>query len=131
GSAATQAGFDLKAYVAEFHRRHEALYTYSVPGEPVELVNLRLRAIGRVPKPPRAPMQAKKLGRAKDQRKAWFPGRGMIDTPVWRRPSLTSGARLDGPVIIDEMSSSTIVPPGAVLEMDTLGNLLVTLPVAK
>jgi N-methylhydantoinase A len=130
-SASPQAHFDLKAYVTEFHRRHEALYTYSVPGEPVELVNLRLRAIGRVAKPPRPALQAKPLGAAKGCRPAWFPGRGMIETPVWRRDALAPGTRLEGPLIVEEMSSSTIVPPGAVLDMDALGNLLVTLPGAK
>ncbi len=124
-SAGPRTGFDLKAYVEEFHRRHEALYTYSVPGEPVELVNLRLRAIGRVAKPPRPPMTTKRLGEQKGHRPAWFPGRGMIETPVWRREALTPGARLDGPLIVEEMSSSTIVPPGAVLEMDPLGNLII------
>jgi N-methylhydantoinase A len=131
GSATTPAGFDLKAYVAEFHRRHEALYTYSVPGEPVELVNLRLRAVGRVAKPPRPPMQERRLGRAKRYRNAWFPARGMIETPVWHRDAVAPDARLEGPLIVEEMSSSTIVPPGAVVEMDALGNLLVSLPVTK
>jgi N-methylhydantoinase A len=124
---ATEGMLDLAAYVAEFHRRHEELYTYSVPGEPVELVNLRLRAVGKVAKPPREALTRKSGGGPVGRRKAWFTG-GMVDTPVWQRTDLAAGMNIDGPAIVQEMSSATIVPPGAVLEVDAFGNLLVTLP---
>jgi N-methylhydantoinase A len=121
---------DLAAFVAEFHRRHEELYTYSVPNEPVELVNLRLRAIGRVPKPPRAALSDKGSRKPTTSRRAWFPQGGVVETPVWRREDLAAHIHLKGPAIIQEMSSATIVPPGAVLDVDAIGNLLVTLPQA-
>ncbi len=44
-------GESLAATVIAFHRRHKEAYGYSADGEPVELVNLRLRAIGGIPKP--------------------------------------------------------------------------------
>ena len=122
---------DLAAHVAEFHRRHEELYTYSVPNEPVELVNLRLRAVGRVSKPPRAALSGNGSGKPTGARRAWFPEVGMIETPVWRRSDLAAHARLEGPAIVQEMSSATIVPPGAALEVDAIGNLIVTLPPAR
>lgn len=124
------ATIDLAAYVAKFHKRHEELYTYSVPTEPVELVNLRLRAIGRVPKLPRAALSATGSGKPAGKRRAWFSTGGVVETPVWRRADLAAGMRLEGPAIVQEMSSATIVPPGAVLEVDAIGNLLVTLPQA-
>lgn len=117
---------DLSAYVAEFHRRHEELYTYSVPGEPVELVNLRLRAVGKVSKPPMQALTKQGNGKPTGKRKAWFPG-GMVDTPVWHRDNLSAGMTIEGPAIVQEMSSATIVPPGATLKVDAIGNLLVTL----
>ncbi len=121
------AALDISAFVAEFHRRHEELYSYNVPNEPVELVNLRLRAIGRVPKPPRAALSGKGTGKSSGSRRAWFPQGGMIATPVWRREDLAAGMRVEGPIIVQEMSSATIVPPHAALEVDAIGNLLVTL----
>lgn len=119
---------DLAAYVAEFHRRHDSLYSYSVPMEPVELVNLQLQAIGRVSKPPRSPLSGKASGGAIGSRHAWFSTGGLAQTPVWRREDLPLRHRLDGPIIVQEMSSATIVPPNAVLDVDTIGNLVVTLP---
>ena len=44
-------GESLAATIIAFHRRHKEAYGYSADGEPVELVNLRLRAIGGIPKP--------------------------------------------------------------------------------
>ncbi len=122
------ADIDLAAFVNKFHRRHEELYSYSVPNEPVELVNLRLRAIGRVSKPPRAALSGKGSGKPSGSRRAWFLQGGVVATPVWRREDLAAHMALEGPVIVQEMSSSTIVPPGAVLDVDAIGNLLVTLP---
>lgn len=119
---------DLEAFVAAFHASHERLYTYSVPAEPVELVNLRLRAIGKVPKGSiAAPTQAGHSGPT-SSRPAWFPGAGVVQCPVWSRDRLPAGQTLRGPAIIQEMSSATIVPPDALIEMDRFGNLIVTLP---
>lgn len=125
------ASLDLAAFMAKFHKRHEELYTYSVPKEPVELVNLRLRAIGHVPKPPRAALSTKGKGKPTGSRKAWFAQGGMIETPVWHRDDLAAGMSLEGPAIVQEMSSATIVPPGATLKVDAIGNLLITLPKAQ
>jgi N-methylhydantoinase A len=127
---AAGGNIDLAAFVADFHRRHEEMYTYSVPNEPVELVNLRLRAIGRVAKPPREALIVKAGGKPTGSRKAWFAETGMTETPVWHRDDLTTGMKLEGPMIVQEMSSATIVPPKAVLEVDKIGNLLITLPPA-
>jgi N-methylhydantoinase A len=112
-------------------RRHEELYTYSVPNEPVELVNLRVRAIGHVPKPPRAALAHTGTGKPAGSRRAWFSQGGVVETPVWRREDLPALMHLKGPAIVQEMSSATIVPPGAVLDVDAIGNLLVTLPQAQ
>lgn len=119
---------DLKAFVAAFHRSHERLYTYSVPAEPVELVNLRLRAIGEVPKGSGAPSRQGGSTGPTSQRPAWFPGVGLVQCPVWSRDRLPAGEAISGPAIIQEMSSATIVPPGALIETDRVGNLVVTLP---
>jgi N-methylhydantoinase A len=120
-------GIDLKRYVSAFHRRHEELYTYSVPGEPVEIVNLRLRAVGRMTQPSFAKVPAKQTGPAKAKRRAWFPKTGLIETPVWDRHDIGTDARLRGPLLVQEMSSTTVVPPDAIVTMDGGGNLIVSL----
>jgi N-methylhydantoinase A len=123
----SRATIDLQLYVAAFHRRHEELYTYSVPDEPVEIVNLRLRAIGRMPQPPRKALPMKNTGSARTKRNAWFPEAGIVEVPVWDRHDIGPDARLRGPLLVQEMSSTTVVPPHAVLTNDDGGNLIVSL----
>ncbi|MFZ9627567.1 MAG: hydantoinase/oxoprolinase family protein, partial [Burkholderiaceae bacterium] len=111
----------------EFHRQHEAVYTYAVPGEPVELVNIRLRAIGETQTPQSAAADSRSSTlHAESLRPAWFNG-AMVPTRVIRRESLAPGDQLAGPVIIQELSSATVLPPGALLQVDLHGNLLISL----
>ncbi len=117
----------IAAFVAEFHRQHELVYTYSVPGEPVELVNVRLRAVGLVSKPRLAPSaRVAAKGCAESSREVWFDDRPHA-TRVLRRESLVAGDRIEGPAIIQELSSATVLPPGAEAVVDELDNLIVTL----
>lgn len=120
----------LQAFVAEFHRQHEAIYTYSVPNEPVEVVNVRLRAIGRVDKPKVAPAAAvtRHEPAPVGTRAVWFDAASAkVATRVFRRESLQPGACITGPAIIQELSSATVVPPRALASVDPFGNLLLEL----
>jgi N-methylhydantoinase A len=117
----------IDAFVAEFHRQHELVYTYSVPGEPVELVNLRLRAVGLVRKPRSAPAVDRKRARGSPRhRDVWFGDR-MVATAVYRRDCLGPGDRIAGPAIVQELSSATVIPPGATAVVDDHDNLHVDL----
>jgi N-methylhydantoinase A len=116
---------DLSAFLEEFHRQHEIAYTYAVPDEPVEIVNIRLRAVGLVDKPKQRRSTAKGSGRRPGARDVWFGEKRRAD--VYQRAELAAGARIAGPAIIQELSSATIVPPGATASVDPLGNLLLEL----
>lgn len=121
------SGTAIDAFVAEFHRQHEIVYTYAVPGEPVELVNIRLRAIGAVDKPAMAKGAARAGTRPQPKpRDVWFGDR-VHATAVYRREHLTAGERIAGPAIVQELSSATVVPPGATLSVDAHENLLIEL----
>jgi len=120
----------IEVFVEEFHRQHAIVYTYSVPGEPVELVNIRLRARGLVDKPAMA-TSGNRQGPsvpavAPTMRDVWFDDRAH-PTRVFRRENLQTGDRITGPAIIQELSSATVLPPGAVLTVDAYENLLVDL----
>ena len=59
------------------------------------------------------------------RRKVYFGTHGWVDTPIYARDALAATVRLDGPAIVDEMSSTTLVPPGDVLHVDAIGNLVI------
>jgi N-methylhydantoinase A len=110
----------------DFHETHRIRYGHSTPGAPVEFVNLRLAAMGRVGAG-RAPFQAAEDGQDPllGRRQVVFSGTEH-ETEVLLRDHLWPGARLEGPVVIEEESSTTVVPPCYAVDVDDLGNLLVT-----
>jgi N-methylhydantoinase A len=112
----------------DFHETHRTRYGHSTPGAPVEFVNLRLAAMGRIGAG-RAPFQAPEDGQDPllGRRRVVFSGDDH-ETEVLLRDHLRPGARHEGPLVIEEESSTTVVPPDYTVEIDELGNLLVTRP---
>jgi N-methylhydantoinase A len=120
------AKFDLGAHLAEFHRQHEVVYTYAVPEEPVEIVNIRLHAIGLVDKPKQRSAQMNSTGKPTGRRELWFNDK--VTAEVYDRKTLSVGTMIRGPAVIQELSSATIVPPGARATVDPQENILLELP---
>jgi N-methylhydantoinase A len=112
----------------EFDEVYAARYGYANPGEPVEVVTWKLTAVAGAPRVT-LPKAAAPGGRArKGTRRAWFPeAGGWIDCPVWDRYRLAAGTTLEGPAIVEERESTTVLPPGLAASVDEFANLLVTL----
>lgn len=118
---------DLKGLIDEFHATHERLYAYSDRREPVELINVRLAAIGRVPQVDlthQAPDPGSEA-RPKQRRPVVYPGRGQVDSAVYERDSLRLDSRVSGPCLIEERTSTTVIPPGWTARVDRAGSLIV------
>jgi N-methylhydantoinase A len=115
----------LDAAIAAFHARHELTYGHANPNEPVQLVNLRLSAIGRLPslKLAQPGDAAEARSRSRD---VWFPGTGFVTAPVHWRPGLAAGAIVAGPAIVEAVDSTTVVPPGWTAAVDGMGFLRLT-----
>jgi len=92
------------------------------------LANLRTTVIGRRPEVDLGLFQPTAVGsRGLDgigTRAAYFDGR-WHDTPIFRREDLPVGARLAGPVIVQQLDSTVVIDPGATAEVDHLGNLVI------
>ena len=58
-------------------------------------------------------------------RRAWFDG-AWHDTPIYRRERLAVGVRFDGPAIVEQLDSTTVIEPAGRVGVDTLGNLIIT-----
>jgi N-methylhydantoinase A len=101
---------DLMDRVVErFHRRHEELYTYSMPGQDVVLVNARVAVIGLLPSLPAE--QARVVGSsgrdAQTKSRRVYMGR-WLEVPVYDLESVRSGLEVKGPAIF-ESSTTTVV----------------------
>lgn len=122
----------LTEAVARFHREHEREYSFQQVDAPVEIYQLGLRAIGVTPKPTLSSRQAVKgeLPAPKAVRDVWFddPTTGQTaaeQTPVYERDELTPGMGGAGPVVIDQIDATTLVPPFTTWEIDRHSNILI------
>ena len=103
-------GCDLNGAASAFDDLYEQLYGIR-QADPVEFVNYRVRVIGPVPKPDWSTDEvAAGPPEPHSHRPAWFGG-SMADTPVYRRDTLQPGHTITGPAIIEEPSSTVVVPP--------------------
>src|SRR5437762_7785071 len=112
---------------AAFDEVYAARYGYANPTEPVETVTWKLAAVGGAPRVALAKAAGDgRDGGLKGGRRAWFPEtRGWTDCPVYDRYALAPGARVDGPAIIEERESTSVLPPGTSAGVDEYANLTV------
>ncbi len=113
----------------KFHDEHERAYGFAAPAEPVEFVTLRLTAVGGIAKPklreiPKGDGDVSAARRA--VRNVYFAeAGGFIDCPSYDRYKLAAGGMIEGPAIVEEMDSTTVIHPGFGAEVDRFGNLLI------
>jgi N-methylhydantoinase A/oxoprolinase/acetone carboxylase beta subunit len=112
---------------AEFDRRHERQYGYANPRRPVEIVNLRVKAVGRTSKPelPRATPATDRRPEPSAVRPGRFAGRTM-PTSIYRDAALTAGAGAEGPAILAGAQATTVIPPNYRFRIDEFGNVIAT-----
>ncbi|MEE8433193.1 MAG: hydantoinase/oxoprolinase family protein [bacterium] len=116
------------ALEAAFEAVHERRFGHRAGGA-TEIVNFKLTVLGRMPKPtlPRwepAGNGAHSEELAEQERRPVYFGGGFDQVPVYDRERLPAGAVLDGPAIIEETGSTTVVPPGWRGTVRTLGDIL-------
>jgi N-methylhydantoinase A len=116
---------DIAAVLEAFHREHDRAYGYSAPAEPVEWVNLRLSAVGRIAKPLLPELSADRRDARKASRPVYFAEvREATECPIYDRYLLAAGHVVHGPAIIEEVDSTTVVHPGYETVVDRFGNLI-------
>ncbi|NUT56706.1 MAG: hydantoinase/oxoprolinase family protein, partial [Thermoleophilia bacterium] len=111
-----------------FNALHEQLYGFRMPGTAAEIVNLRAVGFGSVPKPELpvgAPGGTDASGAIVEENQVWFDG-SQHATTVYDRARLTPQMRFEGPAIVTEFDSTTVVLPGYVAEVDVNLNILIT-----
>ena len=129
----TAPGFEPHTVLADFLERYKARFDIELPEMRAMLVNLRTTVIGR-----RAPVDLAIFARASDgsavaqplgARQVRFNG-GWLDTPIFDRASLGTGATLAGPAIVEQPDTTVVIDPGATAIVDNLGNLVISVGAA-
>ncbi len=112
--------------VTAFHARHEREYNYRRDDAPVEIYRLNLTAVGTTPK---AAIPEHETGTARTpeplaRRPVYFDEfDDAVDTPIYARDALSSGMAIVGPAIIEQLDSTTVIPPGVKAVIDPWLNI--------
>jgi N-methylhydantoinase A len=110
-----------------FHDRHRVTYGHDNRAEPVQIVSVRVAAIGAIPT---LAIRDKPVASARDPIKAkrpvWFRDTGTVEATVYERSRLPADWQALSPVVIESLESTILVPPGWQAKMNQDGFVLLT-----
>jgi N-methylhydantoinase A len=112
---------------SDFHRMHEHQYGYANNNAPVEVVNLRVRAVGQGTPPPLSPRPVQGPDPAVaylESRRVVFAG-GPLEPPFYRAESLEPGNRIQGPAVVVRSDTTILIGPTDRAEVDEFDNLII------
>ena len=120
---------DISRIIDNFNILHQQLYSYSEPKEVVEFINLRIRVKGKNPALS-LPAEKKDVFLLKDGwkniREVYFDSLGWQKIPVYERGKLITGSKINGPCLIEEKISTTLIPPEFYCVIDKYRNIIIT-----
>lgn len=119
-----------RRFPSDFKRLHEKTYGYTHGHKPLEVVNLRLRltlplASHHASRPARRRPSQPVDNALLKEKNVWF-GNRFHRTPLYERDRFQPGMRFEGPAVVAEYSSTTVVPPGFRCRVDRDLNLVLT-----
>jgi N-methylhydantoinase A len=118
---------EVGAVATAFHAEHDRLFGHASPDAAIELLALRVSAVGHTEKPELGTAPAGSgAGASAGERPAWDPeARALVPTPVWDGRRLTTASTLDGPAIVELSSTTIVVPRAFTLDVDAYGAFVV------
>jgi N-methylhydantoinase A len=111
-----------------FDEMHQLRYGYCSENERAEVVSIRTSVAGEMPRPVLTALErgSAEPAVAPTSRRVYFsPEQGWLETPVHQRGDLRWGNQIQGPALIEEYASTTVIFPGDLLSVDRLGNLII------
>jgi N-methylhydantoinase A len=110
-----------------FDKMYEHRYAHHSPDEPVEMVNVRLAAVGKRPRLKFPALRSGNKATPTGRRPVYLGGaKKPVTCPVYARRSLTGGARINGPALIEEHGTTTVLYAGDVCRVAPSGELIIS-----
>jgi len=120
----------MERMIERFHEEHNRSYGYFNKEMRIQMVNYHVTAVGSIIKPDltEEPIDAKALPPEPfEEREVLFEGQDeFIVTKVYRRSEIRPGCAIDGPAIIEQMDSTSVIPPLWRARMDGFHNIIAT-----
>ncbi|MDQ0304951.1 hydantoinase/oxoprolinase family protein [Ancylobacter polymorphus] len=117
---------DLDQLAARFHEAHYRRYGHMAQNETIDIVSFKVTGVGEINKPVLTPVARRDDAVAEPvgHRSAYFGAEhGRLEAAVYRRSSLVPGAKVTGPAIFEERTSTVVLYPGQVATVDEYLNL--------
>jgi N-methylhydantoinase A len=115
----------VRLTVERFHEAHERTYGYRIAEGVVEFVYFTAVAVQRRDPPPALTLAELDEPRPVDSRPIYFKELGWVETPIYRRERLGRAVELRGPLIVEEVDSTTLVLDGQTARTHPSGSLLI------
>ncbi|MDH5291429.1 MAG: hydantoinase B/oxoprolinase family protein, partial [Acidimicrobiia bacterium] len=122
------AGLDRAAVRVAFESEYERLYGHVQANGTILVASARVVALastGAIADRAEAPVDTQ--SRPVDHRKVWHGAWGWLDTPVFAGADLRAGMSCPGPLLVEEATTTVLVGPGTVLDVDPTGNFVLDL----
>jgi N-methylhydantoinase A len=129
----------LQVLFEGFHQHHNQRYGYHITGETIEIVALKVTALGAMPKPDLSKGASPTRGDRREQeskgeppvpfeeRQIYFKGQDWLSCPIYKREDLSPGIQLTGPAIVEEFGCTTLLEPDQQVQVGEHGILTLTL----
>ena len=117
----------LEVLTGRFYEQHEKTYGHFTEKDPIEIVNIRLMALGRSSTEIN-PVSEEHLNNSPhpiSQRSVWFEPNKPSKTPIYSRGDLRFGHALVGPAIIEQLDAVTVIFPDDTVKVDSSSNLII------
>ena len=128
-SAGTASPEAISEIIESFHKAHERVYGYRTPEAITEAVTFRIQAVGYAPKVELHPSEPDAADATKaiiTTREIYFEAeQGFRPCPVYERSLLAPRNRIEGPAVIEQMDTTTVLLPGDICVVDDLRNLVI------
>ena len=108
-----------------FHRSHEASYGFASASEPIQIVNVAVKAVGELDRPDLPTVAAMQEAAPIGTRMTLFTADERLETPIFARGALVDGQTIPGPAIVEQMDTTVLVFPGDTARVDRWGNLCI------
>ena len=109
-----------------FQKAHESNYGFASDSEPIQIVNILVKGIGKLDRP-KLPLEKNgKKNKPENYRITFFEKNKSFKTPVYKRNQLVRGQTIRGPAIIEQMDSTAIIFPKDIGKIDNWGNLIIS-----
>jgi N-methylhydantoinase A len=109
-----------------FDEMHEQRYAHHAKDEPVEMIAIRLVATGARPKLAMPPVNGKRAAPKPVTRKVHLGGTAAVDCPVYQRDDLAAGFAFDGPALVQEYASTTVMLAGDSAKIADTGEIVIS-----